>query len=544
MVQLPSRKGNLPEIEVFEDKEHQGLVSYSPNPKIGENIVTIHGDEVYTYCTICDKYISNDSSNIHKHQRARHLKDPTEDTKIKLMRLLIELNAPLSIAEKQYFRDIFPNFVKDRKSMKLNYKQLYKITKANVKHYLSKRENLNLYIDEWTRFGLNFIGIFCSTEEKDALLTCGIPKETSRDAFSISNFLVKQMRYFNILDRINFCSSDCAKNVSNAILNLNLTWFPCCCHIVNKALEKALQKIPQIHEIHQKVSQLTSSTKLREYLISNNATFWTIPKFSQTRWLSIGNMFKRLQNQKHIIQKYINSSLNIHNVFFSDYEWVVIDIFADIIGSINESIMELESMNKSGFFYALIKLLKIVQKDAMQMRTNGFNAAYQILQNYIIEKLKSEQEWTTHLFIAAVLNPNIDIEEEGIIPDEILEYKRIAYHKILEKIPAIQVENQTPNNFGMRKPNMDQNQYQLFRNLPYPGNIDLINFWKSHSVDLPDLYNIAKQYFGLYPSSSCIERTFSMAKNVLAEKYGAISPKMAEKRIFLYVNNDFMHFNE
>ena len=51
---------------------------------------------------------------------------------------------------------------------------------------------------------------------------------------------------------------------------------------------------------------------------------------------------------------------------------------------------------------------------------------------------------------------------------------------------------------------------------------------------------ISKKYFGLYPSSSCIERAFSMAKFVLDDKFAALNPDNAEKRIFLYINNDFI----
>ena len=90
---------------------------------------------------------------------------------------------------------------------------------------------------------------------------------------------------------------------------------------------------------------------------------------------------------------------------------------------------------------------------------------------------------------------------------------------------------------------MQQNQFQLYQNLPYSGDVSVYNFWKSHSIDLPDLYNIAKNYFGLYPSSACIERAFSMARDVLDDKFCAITPENAEKRIFLYINNDFIGEN-
>ena len=64
-------------------------------------------------------------------------------------------------------------------------------------------------------------------------------------------------------------------------------------------------------------------------------------------------------------------------------------------------------------------------------------------------------------------------------------------------------------------------------------------FWNQNSSCLPNLSKIAKKYIGLYPSSSCIERAFSMAKNVLDDRFGAIDQENAEKKIFLYINNNF-----
>ena len=68
----------------------------------------------------------------------------------------------------------------------------------------------------------------------------------------------------------------------------------------------------------------------------------------------------------------------------------------------------------------------------------------------------------------------------------------------------------------------------------------IYEYWIVHSHDLPELFLISKKYFGLYPSSSCIERAFSMAKFVLDDKFAALNPDNAEKRIFLYINNDFI----
>ena len=52
-------------------------------------------------------------------------------------------------------------------------------------------------------------------------------------------------------------------------------------------------------------------------------------------------------------------------------------------------------------------------------------------------------------------------------------------------------------------------------------------------MTLPNVFNLAKKYFGLYLSSTCIERTFSMAKEIMANKFGALSPKKVQQKIFL-----------
>ena len=531
---------SLSSITLIEDSIHKDLCYYIPSEKY-ENIIFVFGSKLWAYCKICNKFVSRDGSNLKKHQLARHTTAKQWEQNLRdVMKLFIELNAPNAIVENQTFRKVFPDLPKDRRTIDSKFKQLYKSTKENVRQYLKNVDKINLYIDKWTRFGLNFVGIFCSTEKRDALLTCSVPKDLSRKAETLSKFLKKNLISFGIIDDINFCSSDCAKNVAKAVNMSDLMWLPCCCHVVNKALEKALARLPLIKEIQNKVTALNASTKLKQYLISVGARFLTIPAFSPTRWLSIGQMLCRLRDQSKIILDFINSEYNINHISFSDDEFIIIKIFADIIEEINKCILELESKEKSGFFYALLTLMKITNIHAKSLINNGFIEAGEVLRDYIIQKLINEKEWTNHLFIAALLNPNINIEQDDIIPQELKKYMKQALHKIFESIPAVQRLIPSPSTFGMRSANVEENEYDLYRKLPYPGTVDIIEFWNSHSIDLPNVFNLAKKYFGLYPSSTCIERTFSMAKEIMANKFGALSPKKVQQKIFLYVNEDFI----
>ena len=71
-----------------------------------------------------------------------------------------------------------------------------------VLEYLSQIEYVNIYIDEWSRFGLNFVGIFCSSIEKDFLLACGIPDSIFRNALCLSEYIKKQISEFKINEKI------------------------------------------------------------------------------------------------------------------------------------------------------------------------------------------------------------------------------------------------------------------------------------------------------------------------------------------------------
>ena len=205
----------------------------------------------------------------------------------------------------------------------------------------------------------------------------------------------------------------------------------------------------------------------------------------------------------------------------------------------NTYILSNELKEKSGFFYAYLTLLKFVNVHAMKFKQYGFNEASTVIQAYILKKFEVEKEWTINLLVAANLNPNINLNLEGIIPNQLKDANRTAINRIMQGIPALDPNCESVDQFGMKVANNEQNQFEKYHSLPYTGFVDVIEFWKVHAVDLPELSVIAKKYIGLYPSSTSIERTFSMAKNVLEDKYGAISAKKAEKRIFAYVNADF-----
>ena len=166
-----------------------------------------------------------------------------------MTKLLIEINAPSLIVEKKVFRDLFPSFYKDRETYTNNLSKLYTATKMNIKVYLESVDYINIYVDEWTRFNLNFVGIFCSTIEKDALLACGLPNNLSRSSNALGEYISSQLSSYNIQNKIRFCSTDCAPNIASAIINLKIDWNPCSCHVVNKAIEKALNTIRVLRNI-------------------------------------------------------------------------------------------------------------------------------------------------------------------------------------------------------------------------------------------------------------------------------------------------------
>ena len=539
---LVRKEGESQQIVVMVNEPHLGEYStYTDHPKYSNIKYLCGGGKQVVYCTECKRVYSADPSCIAKHQNSKHNKTQLWVNEMgKLTRLLIELRAPASITENPVFRELFPDFMKSRVSLTDAYSSLAEKTRQAIKGYLSSKERVNIYIDEWTRYGLNFVGVYCSTDERDALLACGVPDDISRGSDAIGMYLKDKLLAFGIQDKIKFCSSDCASSMVKAILDLDLEWNPCCCHIINKAMEKAIGVLEGVKTIQQKVSMLHGSTKLKQFMVINGAGFLTIPTYSVTRWLSCGEMLNRLAKHKETIVSFLNSPFNVNRVWFEDEEWVLIDVLSSIITGINSELKSLESNDKGGFFYAIWVLMKIVHVYGDELTKNGFAAPAKVLKNYIISKLKKPKvhNSTMHMMIAAALNPNVDINEisNGYLEEE----KNEAIRSILERIPALVRVDRTPKTFGTRCADANCNQYQLYRMLPYQGDCNPVAFWESHKHDLPDLYKIVCEYIGLYPSSGCIERTFSMAKNVLQDSYAALTKEHAEERILLYVNSDFV----
>lgn len=272
--------------------------------------------------------------------------------------MLIDVNAPYSIIERKSFIDVFPGVCRDRRTLITKFNEMYEITKRNIKTYLSNQDSINIYADEWSRFNLNFVGVFCSTPGKDALLAYGIPDPITRTAEDLKTYIFQQISFYGIQNRINFCSTDSAKNIVKAITGLNISWNPCACHILNKAAEKAMEPISEISNITQVVSMISKSTKFKQFMLFINSKFYTIPLYSRTRWLSMGAMFHRLSTGKNDIQNFFNSEFNINNLHFSINEWLFIDDMDEIFSKINMTIQKLEANGKTGFFNVLCILLE------------------------------------------------------------------------------------------------------------------------------------------------------------------------------------------
>ena len=88
----------------------------------------------------------------------------------------------------------------------------------------------------------------------------------------------------------------------------------------------------------------------------------------------------------------------------------------------------------------------------------------------------------------------------------------------MQIIPALNKTGPINNGFGTRTIKNQMNQYLIFKNLPYSNTVNVFDFWTAHSHDLPDFYNIVKSCFGLYPSSTCMERGFSMLDRQVLRK--------------------------
>ena len=122
---------------------------------------------------------------------------------------------PYQLMKKVSSAICFHLFHKDRDTYQMSYlNNLYNTTRSNVKLFLKSIESINIYVDEWTQFNLNFVGIFCSTIEKDALLACGVPNKLSRSSNALGEYITAQLSSYNIKNKTKFCSTDFAPKIA------------------------------------------------------------------------------------------------------------------------------------------------------------------------------------------------------------------------------------------------------------------------------------------------------------------------------------------
>lgn len=504
------------------------------------------------YCTSCKEVLSFDLSNVRKHLNNKHSK--SEQTKhmraIAAETYLFLRYRPLSEAEDELFLAAIGDIpLPGRKALRSQLDRYYEEMTVRLTDKLSSGPGFSLVLDEWTHYGIKFLGLVAITIDSIYLLSLTNPFDLNRTAAVIKSEFENRLNELNVRDQVIIGVSDCAASMRKAVTSSGLKWFPCACHIINSAFKELCQFFPVIATLESRVNTLRDTNTFRQFLRQQEAPLTTICSYSPTRWLSLSQTLSDIISLEGYIKLYQNTvtiqNKHLYPESFSPFtpaDFIEIQSIAPIVSQISRLVAQLEEEDCNAIFYALEKLMVIQEDITQSMIHEGFVEQAAKLKNGIKSRLlKYNRESYLNLLVAAtILNPCLDVEQ--VLPPDMHYLINDAMDWIREQLPRDRsaapppAVSSIPNltrgriNIIARSADMDDlDRYMMMKRRPTCTSFDCF-----HS--LPDLERLVKKLKTIPPSSSSVERCFSRARSVLPYKMGASKPDTINKRMVLYLN--------
>ena len=510
---------------------------------------------VRSYCRKCNKYYANDNSCINAHCLRNHDNSQKEwFTKVKKLSLkLYLLNASFAnLVEKRDFIESFGDSICS-KTITSYMHTIYSQEQEMIKGILEQEPFLTIYFDEWTKFGINFIGISVSTKSSVYALDVIAPDDMNRSRETVRNILCTKLQWFNIMNKIAFHCTDCASNV---IALLESKWFPCTNHVLNRCIEDMLSELERAMKIVNMILPLRKSACLRQFLFLNKAPRTVIPKYTRTRWYSLANFFSTLKMIFPYLTMYQNnrrkegkSDLKKGIPFLSFTDRCVIEDCEEFFTQLMMIMKELESDNPETIFWALSNILTVYYDIAPLIANKGYVRAAEKLKLGILTRFAKYQkyDYLNILVTAAFLNPflqwNLLIIPDEELPDELKGIKEKFFDFIRRTVPeAFSCINQSSQNGIRRRGTIVQdemNEFQKFLNIPrLQGKEGIALWWESQKQQFPNLYQLVQRLLTLRSTSCSVERMFSKGRYVLGDYTGNMTKENMAQKVLLYCNQE------
>ena len=562
-------ENNDKDFQIFEWMEYHDSRLFLPI------ILNENGEKVLCkkcFCEYCKMWINskfksyflNQHLQSHNHLNNIELRNYQQDanksavnsivTKINLILHILLEGKPISNIESPFFQIICPE-LPNRHTLTRAVLQMIEPFKKVIIDQLKNTQNLYLCVDEWTdKLKRSFLGVtaqgVCANDVKKSVIFFQQINPAKVDGAFLQETIFNLIHDFGIEQNFNGIISDNAGNMISAFDNEVFHRKCCLAHTLNLIIKDIhllfKDKMDILDQVRMKTKNSSIFSKICQTL---NCPISKLPSYSETRWYSLYNLIHNFNISIDCI-KYLYSEKNCQ-IPFSDDDVQFFQEFEIFLKYIKEAI-ELFESEKFGQISKAFFELHSMKDSVMRFVENS------LFLHQKAEDIKSSIEsriqmiyssWGNVIYAAALLNPDpmyseYLTEEQRNLGKEYIELFMEENNANVESVKTAETSSQRDYIYNHEiNMNCQRNELETFLSFKSLKNCSLIDYWNENKTLFPFLSKVVFKILSAPTSSASIERSFSLAKELLGNKQLRMNKELVESRMLFIGNKElFEHF--
>lgn len=505
----------------------------------------------------CNKVYRVSTSTSHKKNHAElHKTTQTKayhewDSGIKLeyiIMLIVTRGLTYHIVEDSIFRLVTgTNF--SRKLISETVRKQYEDKKQIVRHMVNSIEHLSLTTDIWTcstksneAFACYTAHYFENGEVKQVLLDfMAMPESHSGSYLNIK--LRELIEYYDIERRITSVTTDRASNNNSAmqLLNAHQTYLNlphveqinCFCHVINNVVQHSTKTLDATIEKARNVCLTIKRSSNLSRKLENACRKWQIKSKKllidvDTRWNSLYLMLERMVQLRIPLNELMQDELLLAEFLLLENQWDQIKEAIEFLKPFYEYTVEMSKSSEFTFSGAVVYFRLLIKHTEETLRADETNQMVKVA----LDKLKTylPKIETSYSLTATFLDPFMSKHLRSSEKEEIEQRVRSLLNSV-EPYHSRLPEKSTRGILTI----VGLDEIEQYTQTQQPNSsMSIAKWWEENKMSYPRLYNLAKKFMIIRPSSVSAESTFSIASWLVSSRRNRLSDDSITACLFLH----------
>jgi hypothetical protein len=494
--------------------------------------------------------------------------------------LLKTLNPKFSPGSDKYYRDMMQKSYDGCKEKMMNI----------LAH--SNPDDITLVLDGWSQFHHSYIGVnihFIDEDWKRRKFNLGcVQHDSSHTSEAMARLTEDLAQEWHIADKITFVVSDSAANMVRMGELLGWGWGDCACHsfqlVINDellglaAVETVVEKCRKVCTFNNKSPLFSNALAAAQEPLAEGGVVKQLVQDVRTRWNSTYDMMSRFQELKQPIVEVLSDDhwADKLEVSFFNSDWELISKCVTVLKVFKEATVMLSSSDAS--ISQVIPIVKLI-RDSLEVDRRADRGVITLKKKLVdaLDRRFASKEEKEKYSIATLLDPRYKkvffqdpIKCEEAVQKLLEKLKEETRNDVAVLVPGGQHDPEVLNDDGngeqefsikrlMEKAvnankatqaaqagNSEEDILESYLSSPVQEK-GCLKFWKKYEAESNGnpvkkaLARLAKQFLTPPPTSTDIERLFSVAGNILTDERNRLLPVNVAKLLFMREN--IMNYN-